>query len=292
MKQSSGMNLKFSGSKLQEGVIDIYDLSNTILAFGKSIEAIASNQGYAKNNKIYIEVSALKPGSFEVDIILNFENIKDGAGVVMTMALSSQINLAEIVTNILKGVVEVRKFLKGKPPKQIKVEQQNSRPVAIIQNFYGDNTTISMPVFNALQDKTVNSNIQQIYKPLSKDNGNVETIDITTNQSESISVNKEDAFYFEDAGELQKVQNHTIKATVTRLDSKTSTGLLTMKNGKRVSFESGGIELNKFDEAFIILAESLKLKVPIYVTGEAVFDMETNLKKILITKVKTETKLF
>ena len=58
--------LIFTFDTYKKGVIDIYDLTSTIEAFGKTIETISGLQRYTKEIKLVIEVQALKPTSFEV----------------------------------------------------------------------------------------------------------------------------------------------------------------------------------------------------------------------------------
>lgn len=295
--------LKFDGSNLQEGVIDIYDLASTILALGNTVESIATISGFTKHQKIKIDVSALRPGSFEVDIIVNFEEIQNAIAVTATAAAMLAIvpvDYSKKVLDIFYSILKLRKFLKGKKPKDIKIDQTGQNPQVTIYNFNGDNMTISMPTYNAMQDKLVNKYVHDIYKPLNKEDGNVDSIELkidTTEKSEDkeldelLVVTKEEIEYFEDIGELQSVKDYRVKAIVSRLDSKTGNGFLTI-GSKRVSFELNGIHPNHYEEAFVVLAESLKLKFPIYVTGEAILDFESNLKKIKITEIKSEAKLF
>jgi len=298
INSQSKLLLKFEGEKLQEGVINIYDLSSTILALGNTIGSISNLSGYTKNNRLKIDVSALRPGSFEVEIIINFEAIKEMAiatGILLTD--SNTINTAKDVLTILKDLIRLKKFLKGEKPKEIKINTIGSKPQVTVYNFTGENMTINMPVYNAAQDKTVNKGIHDIYKPLTKEDNNIDSIDLSSKDKEDgalndiSSVNKEEINYFEDISELQTIKDYRIKAIVSRLDSKTGNGCITV-GSKRINFELDGLDLNKYDEYFLILAESLKLKLPIFIIGSAVLDFESNLKKINITKVESETKLF
>ena len=68
---SKKLNVKFHGKKLQKGKIDAYDLVDTILATAQVIEQIAKREKVLDDNKIRIDVSTPKPGSFDVDLIIN-----------------------------------------------------------------------------------------------------------------------------------------------------------------------------------------------------------------------------
>lgn len=290
--------LKFDGAKLQEGVIDIYDLSSTIVALGNTIGSISNLSGYTKDQRLKIDVSALKPGSFEVEILVNFEAIKEAAFVAGTLLLNpTAIDAAKNVLTILKDLIALKKFLRGEKPADVKINAVGLKPQVTVINIKGDNMVINMPVYNAAQDKYINKNIHDIYKPLTKEDGNVDSIDLSLKDekektTEDIgAVTKDEINFFEDISELQSLKDYKIKAIVSRLDSKTGNGFLTI-GSKRVGFELGGINPNDYNEAFIILAESLKLKLPIFLTGLATLDFEANLKKIAITKVESEAKLF
>jgi len=276
--------LKFDGVNLQEGVIDIYDLSSTIVSLGNTIGSISNLSGYTKDQRLKIDVSALKPGSFEVEILVNFEAIKGAAFVAGTLLLNpTAIDAAKNVLTILKDLIALKKFLKGEKPADVKINAVGLKPQVTVINIKGDNMVINMPVYNAAQDKYINKNIHDIYKPLTKEDGNVDSIDLKLKDEEDKTtdnigaVTKDEINFFEDISELQSLKDYKIKAIVSRLDSKTGNGFLTI-GSKRVGFELGGINPNDYNEAFIILAESLKLKLPIFLTGLATLDFESNWK--------------
>jgi hypothetical protein len=298
MPEGDKLLLKFDGEKLKEGVIDIYDLSSTIVALGNAIGAISNLSGYTKSQRLKIDVSALRPGSFEVEIIINFEALKEVALAIGVLASNTgAFDATRAVLKTLKDLIALKKFLKGEKPAEVKINAVGLNPQVTVYNIKGENMTINMSVYNAAQDKSINKNIHDIYKPLLKEDGEVEIIDLKIKNEVAKSteelgrVIKNEISYFEDISELQNVKEYKIKAIVSRLDSKTGTGFLTI-GGKRIVFELGGIDPNLYDEAFIILAESLKLKLPIFITGAATLDFESNLKKISITKVESEAKLF
>ena len=233
---------------------------------------------------LVIEVQALKPSSFEVDINVTFETLQNIAATAITLQTSAPINLAKMVLDILTDVIGIKKFLGGQQPKAVKIDQAGRIPQAIITNIYGVNNTVTIPVYNALQDKQVNIGLGKAFKRLSREEGNVNAINIDIDQEQpdktkSESVTRKEFNYFQGITELQTIDNYKLKAVVSRLDSKTGTGLLTLSRGKRITFELGGIPLNDFDAAFLTLAESLKLKIPIYITGKATLDFNSSQKK-------------
>ena len=280
----------------QKNSADFYDLANTVLAFGQAVQAIANTQTITKGKNIKIEVEALKPGSLEIPTIISVEGIEDalkGMAQVSLMMAPQTFNVAKNLLEILADIIQVRKFLKGEKPKEIKIDQTGNKPTAIIFNNEGGHMTINMNTFNALQEKRVNKNVQKIYEPLTRDASGLNSITLIDKEDEKeiskIPVEKNEISYFEDIQELQQVNEHKIKGTISRLDSKTLTGAISLGD-KRVNFDIV-INPNEYDASYLIIAESLKLQVPIYITGKATFDFESNLKKIEINKVEQDAKL-
>jgi len=297
--QSSKLNLKFDGANLEEGTIDVFDLANTIIAFGHTVEKIADNESITKHNNIKVEVNALKPGSFDIGLMVTLVPIDQviGNSLPLLVGLSALSNKADLILNIFKKVIEVKKFLQGKPPGEVIIKQEGNNNVAVVYNFKGDHTEISMPIYNALQDKRISEGIKKLTEPLKKEGGNVEEIVISGSNSEldrdKVVIVKDEVDYFERVQELQTVKSYKVRGVVTAFDRKTSVGKISINDQKRVTFEIdqriSEIELtNQIIERII---ESLKLKINVIMEGEAVLDFEANLKKIIIQTIGTEAKL-
>lgn len=58
-KDQKIINLKFEGKNISEGIIGVYDLANTILAFSQIIDVIATKEQVSKKGRVNINVSAL-----------------------------------------------------------------------------------------------------------------------------------------------------------------------------------------------------------------------------------------
>ena len=286
------INLKSTDK--QKNSADFYDLATTVLAFGQTVQAIANTQTITKGKNIRIEVEALKPGSLDIPTIITVE----GMGIVKNIAIAS-LPLAPIafsaskqLLSILVDIISVRKFLKGEKPKEVKIDQTGDKPKAIIINNNGGKMELNMNTFNAMQDKRVNRNVKKIYEPLTREESGLETITLVDKDKgvKEIPVEKSETIYFEDIQELQKIDKYKVRGVISRLDSKTLTGAITLGE-RRINFEVV-VEPNEFVKSYLIIAESLKLQVPIYVTGKAILDYESNLKKIEINKVEQDVKLF
>lgn len=293
LSQSAGLHLKFDGANLPSGTIDIYDLSNTILALGQVIEKIAENEDITKHKKIQINVTTLQPGSFDVGISLSFQDIAEAATAAMPLIITQGPVLALKVLDILYKVIEVKKFLKGEKPKSVDIIQNGAEATAVVYNFSGDNMTINMPVYNALQSKDIQNGVKKLVEPLTKEGGNVDSIELSSESADfDLEVDKDEASYFERTDELQIKSDFKVKGVVTAFDRKTRNGRINVSANKRITFELAAGNLEQDEKFIAMIIESLKLKISLYFIGDATLDFESNLKKIKVKDVESEAKLF
>lgn len=137
------VGIKFDGNNLGEGVIGVYDLANTILAFSQVVDNIAIKEQLNKKGSIQINVSALKPGSFDVQMVLDFmqTSLNTAAiGASPLLAVLSSENPAKYVLGIFQEVLRLKKFLQGKKAKSVIIQQNGDNNVAVVVNFAGDAT--------------------------------------------------------------------------------------------------------------------------------------------------------
>lgn len=293
LAQSANLHLKFDGANLPTGTIDIYDLSNTILALGQVIEKIAENEEITKHKKIQINVTTLRPGSFDVGISLSFQDIVAAATAVMPLLVVEGSGLALRVLDIFCKVIEVKKFLRGEKPKNVEIVQNGADARAVVYNFSGDKMTVNMPVYNALQNKEIQNGVKKIVEPLTKDGGNIDSIELSSDSADfDLEVNKEEAPYFERTDELQVKSDFKVKGVVTAFDRKTRNGRINVSDSKRITFELAPGTIEQDEKLIGMIIESLKLKVYLYLVGDATLDFESNLKKIKVKDVQSEAKLF
>lgn len=292
-QQSASFNLKFDGANLPAGTIDIYDLSNTILALGQVLEKISENEEITKHKKIQINVTTLKPGSFDVGIDLSFQDILTAATAAIPLISIHGPELAIKVLGILQKVIEVKKLLKGEKPKNVEVVQNGANATAVVYNFNGDNMTITMPVYNALQNKEIQNGLKKIMEPLTKEGGNVDSIELKSDAAGfDLEVEKGEAGYFERTDELQVKSDFKVKGVVTAFDRKTHNGRINVSDSKRITFELEADTLEDDERMVGTIIESLKLKLSLYFVGDATLDFESNLKKIKVKDVISDAKLF
>ncbi len=288
-KKMKQLTLKFDGEGMGHSV-DAFDLASTIIAFGRVIEEIANINYLKKDTKLQINVNAFKEGSF--DSIFDLSIIEVG-GAVLTAAktiIDSADDPVDLIISTFKQIVDLKKFLQGKPPKSIELNANNNQGNVTVFNFNGDNMHVDLSALRTLQQKSFNANLQKMAEAIEK-NETIDSLSVLDGEIAVADIKKSETTYFNPLEDIQTTDNHRIKGTVSRLDSKTETGSLSVGD-KRISFDYSGMEDDIKGTAFLTLIESMKHKIAIYLIGNATFDLESNLKKIQVKKVESDAKLF
>ena len=289
------LNIRFSGVNLEKGTIDAYDLATSVMATADTLRSIANNFPNTKNSDFKVDVSALRPGSFEVHLAISAKDILDYGVALVPLINSSTIDSVKEVVKIFRTLIDIKKFLKGEKANKVEINQNGSNPNAVIYNISGENMTINMPTYNVMQDKQTNERLKKVFSPMLKEGAEVDKIQIEDpdgKSSEKIEVNVEEAKYFERLEELQTIPTYKIRGIVTMMDRKTSNGKLSTADEKRANFEIDIDDLSKLNKVVDGLIDSMRGKTSIVIIGEAVLDLESNLKKIKIKDIEEDDKLF
>ena len=135
--------IKFDGEKHQ---IDANLLVNNLIHTTSIIQEI--NRNFDSGKKIDIQIKALEKGSFliHIDLIESaFDNLKN-------LLTKDNIELAGSVIGAFVGLIELKKFLKGKEEKaiensgnKVKITNQEGQVLYVenfVQNIYNNNTIV------------------------------------------------------------------------------------------------------------------------------------------------------
>lgn len=135
--------IKFDGEKHQ---IDANLLVNNLIHTTTIIQEL--NRNLDSGKKIEIKIKALEKGSFLVHIDL-IETVLDGLKNLLTR---ENVETAGAVIGAFVGLIELKKFLKGKEPKskensgnKVKIENEKGEILYVdnfVQNIYQNNTVI------------------------------------------------------------------------------------------------------------------------------------------------------
>lgn len=289
MQDTAELRVKFEGENLAAGTIDVYDLSNTMLAIGQTIDGIAKQEDISRRGQVMIDVTALRPGSFETDLVIKFIPVAIGAAALLPVDAAGK---AKAILEIFSGIIDIRKFLKGEKPTKVVINQKGDHNSVTIINVNGESTQMKIPVYNALQNKQVGESVKKIFSSLSKEGSNVDAIKFKLPEvaENEIEVEKDEVTYFTGAEELQTTPNFMVKGIISAFDRKTSIGRITLDGGKRPFFEIDMLTEN-YEEMIGMVLASLKHKLPVHLTGEAALDFSSNLKRIKVNAVSSEANL-
>jgi hypothetical protein len=265
--------------------VDAFDVANTILATSQVLHELADiHFGDNAKQHIQININAFKEGSLWTDFLILAKDVQDG--VVPLIPMATEIH--KVGGTLLKGyktLIDVRKLLKGKPPKSVKQVGDSQ-----IEFKAYDNATLTVNYYDmrAVQSKTIQQNFAKIAQPLTKEGSLLREIDVVSEEKDaSFIIEKSDAPYLTPIEESQILPEIKYKGTVSKIDTKACSGYLDIGN-KRLSFN---YPTTLPQEQFLLLVESLKRRIQIYLIGSVSMDYENNPQKMQVTTVESDVKL-
>ena len=284
------LHIKFDGSMMETGHVDAADFAHTISATVELLRFIAKGVENTKSKEVQIELIAMRDGSFEADLAITIKHITEVAPALLPMLADGHvISSAKQLIEILKQLVQVKKFLKGEKPSKVEIIQKDGSPHVAIHGNSGK-VNVSVNTFNFLQTEGASKRLHKVVQPLLKE-GTIESISLTEeDDSEPTQVSKLEAPYFEKEDELQMTE-HKMRGIVTAMDRKTYNGKISVGD-KRINFDVEIEDISKLNKVVDGLIESLRSKITILVIGEAAFDLEANLKHMKVKDIEKDAELF
>ena len=288
------VRIKFDGHDFPHGKIDLYDFAETILAFGQTAERIARNENLlGDENRLRIDVNALEAGSFHTELLMCVEPVR--ATLPLLPAAGAVVQNAQHVVDVLKGVIKLKRWLKGQKPASAHPVQTGDGAMMNVYNLQGENMTVHLNVFQNAQDTQVTDGLTKIAAPMKREGSPIESITIGGDGDEASqpeTLKKEEVPYIEETEEAQTIPSLTIKGIVTAFDTKTLNGRVSLSDRtRRVTFELAGVHPAEYDKSLHDLIESMDMRVVVRLIGEATLDMDGNVKRLKVTKVEPETRL-
>jgi len=141
---------------------------------------------------------------------------------------------------------------------------------------------------DTIQSNTVAKNAAKAVQPLIKTDNLLEEIDLFSDDKIKIEIPKEIAPYIETDDNFQTLSAVKYKGIISKIDTKARSGYIDI-GAKRLPFIYP--KTLKHGQ-FVILAESLKQKIQIYLIGDVTMDFESNPRSMFVTKVESDIKLF
>ncbi|MEK7172009.1 MAG: hypothetical protein AAB739_03815 [Patescibacteria group bacterium] len=276
--------LGFKG-KLIENSVDAFDVANTILATSQSLQELAViHFGEQTAKEIKLNINAFKQGSLETDFLMFYNVAKDNIAPLLPI-VGSIYETGKTILSGYKTYIDVKKLLKGRRPKKV-VAKDNS--TVSITAF--DNATINITYndFRALQSPTLAKNVEKSILPLTKEGSELEEIVIESEEKNTLTIKRSDTPYLMASEETQVLSEVKYKGIISKIDTKACSGYLDI-GSKRLPFN---YEKSLPQENFLILVESLKRRIQIYLIGQVTMDYQNNPRNMFVKDVQSDVKLF
>lgn len=276
---------------MEVGRVDAGDFAHTVSATAELLKFIAKGVESTKDKEVSIELVATREGSFEADLAVSIKNIVDVAPALLPLLGDGRvISSAKQLIEIMKQLVQVKKFLKGENPSKVEIIQKGGSPHVAIHGNTGK-INVNVNTFNLLQTDGASKKLHKMVQPLLKEGTHLDSIEFSEqDETEPIQVSKPEAPYFEKEEKLQMTE-HKVRGVVTAMDRKTYNGKISVGD-KRINFEVEIQDIKKLDKVVDGLIESMKNKIVILLIGKAAFDFESNLKHIIVSDIEKDAELF
>ena len=262
-------------------------MANTILATSNSLAEIANAKLDRQTaDALKLNISAFREGSLVTDFIYHFAPNLVATIPAIIQAAPDIVTVSTTIIDGLKTFIEVKKFLKGKQPESVRATDGGQN--VIITMGSNSSLTINYSDYRLVQSQTLAKNVSKMTEPLRKDGSLLEEIDLKANKDHSFSIHKDEAPFFEPTENLQTVSQVKYRGVISKIDSKVRSGYITV-GARRIPFT---YPENLPESQYIILAESLKRRLQITLTGEVQMDFESNPRLLNITSVESELQLF
>ncbi|GHT82599.1 hypothetical protein FACS1894125_5310 [Actinomycetota bacterium] len=225
------LNLKYSGTKLETGIIPAHEFATSLLAFERVVLA-AQSEVDPTSSPVQLEIKAIYKGSFDVTLILAnaFDAINGAVDLLNSNesnAITSLIEYAGVIFAAFKGIKKIkgRKYSKKKnePDKTIlefgdEEMELDNRILKVIEseNFRQSAFETIAPISSqVINGQEVSSGIDKI--TLSTQFGNTETIeDITKDDFQSFSYDKLDSD--DNAESIETINESEVTLEITKID--------------------------------------------------------------------------
>lgn len=181
------------GEALKEHSISAKMLAQSLLGFDLIARNVAESL-YNKSSYIDIKVKALREGSFNIDLILEYsKNIKTITDAIVSCGA------------VIFGIIKLGKFLKGRCIKE-QSEDKDNHNIVKVTNYYGEVLQFSKSTVKIFNKNNTKIQLDRITRTL--DESGVDIIKISSgNEEESITKDERTYFKREDGSVITDEEN-------------------------------------------------------------------------------------
>jgi hypothetical protein len=185
-------SLKYDGSAVDAGTMDVRDLSPALLAAGQLIEA-ANRVVNGDNSAVKVRIKTTSPGSFLIIFDIDLSFVKSITDILAGPEATAAANLVTYLTAGISapiGAIHLVKWLRGKRPTSIKKGHRNLVTVEID----GKTIEVDEPVARLALDLNVRLSLERVVaEPLSKEG--YDTVAIGSGRAVE-EITKSEGYYF------------------------------------------------------------------------------------------------
>ena len=271
--------LSYEGKSLDSHQMSVEVLAPSLLALGKLV-SIANEKANNGDFKADLAVTAnFKPGSFLVDLVLT----QDLGSIIASLTapgISATLNAYGVLC-LIRDVISIKKFLKGKKPERL--VHKDNQTIEVFAN--NSSVTINLIAYNIYTKEDVVKTCEQFAAPLQKEG--IDKISITYEADELIGVSSEELPDFLAKGEDEPI-SESVRQTALHLDTISFRKDLKWKvtNGTSVIYvsiedsdflmriESGQEKFGKYDIFIVDLAERQFLREGKMITENSILKVK------------------
>lgn len=280
---SEKFHVVYDGKALDEHLMDVRDLAPAMMAISDLLTH-ANKEINGDKLEIQLNVKAnFKTGCFGIEFVehLSWVNqIKDmliGPNATALANASGILGLVGFFCGATAGVIQLYKFLKGKPPLKIEETVENAKV------YYSETEYLEVDkrTLRLYRSKVIASDIEKMLEPLSKEG--IDTFYVAKEMSDEkpqLFIDKKDIEYFK----FQDLDDHLSESTsVTFLQIES----ISFKEKNKWRFNNGGSTINAsiLDESFLHKVDSGLLR---FGKGDLLKVELKTIQFLAHTKLKTE----
>ena len=280
---SEKFHVVYDGKALDEHLMDVRDLAPAMMAISDLLTH-ANKEINGDKLEIQLNVKAnFKTGCFGIEFVehLSWVNqIKDmliGPNATALANASGILGLVGFFCGSTAGVIQLYKFLKGKPPLKIEETVENTK----VYSSETEYLEVDKRTLRLYRSKVIASDIEKMLEPLSKEG--IDTFYVAKEMSDEkpqLFIDKKDIEYFK----FQDLDDHLSESTsVTFLQIES----ISFKEKNKWRFNNGGSTINAsiLDESFLHKVDSGLLR---FGKGDLLKVELKTIQFLAHTKLKTE----
>lgn len=243
-KSACFFQLAYEGAALDDHRMNVEDLAPSLLALGKLVSTVNDS---ANNGQFQATLSVnanFKKGSFLVDLIVD-QDLGSWVATLTSQPMSAIVNAYALLC-IIRDIISLKKFLKGKKATKVEVSEDNKTVKVYVNQTYID---INFFAYEISKKEEIHTQCEKFAAPLNRDG--IDAIKFTYEGNSMAEIKKEDLPDFLAKAEDEPL-SESIRRTALQIDS------LAFKDGLKwkVSNGNNSIFVSMEDNDFIAKIKS------------------------------------